>query len=65
MPEINVEILPDGQVKISVEGAKGSECVDLTRFLEEALGEVQTRDFTPDYYQTEEKESIKVGEGGD
>jgi len=64
MPEINVEILPNGEVKISVSGAKGSQCTDMTRFLEEALGEVQEREFTPEYYEGEVKDDVTVG-GGD
>ena len=64
MPEINVEILPNGEVKISVKGAKGSQCIEMTRFLEEALGEVNERDFTAEYYEAEEKENVTVG-GGD
>lgn len=64
MPEINVEILPNGEVKISVTGAKGNQCTEMTRFLEEALGEVQDREFTPEYYQTEDKVDVTVG-GGD
>ena len=64
MAEINVEILPNGEVKISVNGAKGSQCTEMTRFLEEALGEVQEREFTAEYYENQVDENITVG-GGD
>ena len=65
MPEIQVEILPNGEVKISVKGAKGSQCMELTRFLEEALGEVSERELTTEYYETEEKADVTVGKSGD
>ena len=65
MPEIQVEILPNGEVKISVKGAKGSQCLEMTRFLEEALGEVAERELTTEYYETEEKADVTVGKSGD
>lgn len=64
MPDIKIEIMPDGQVKLEVEGAKGSECMDLTRFLEEALGEVTARELTSDYYETTQAEVVEVGGDG-
>ena len=36
--EIQVEIMPDGTLQISVKGVKGNACLDITRDLEKALG---------------------------
>ena len=36
--EIQVEIMPDGTLQISVKGVKGNACLDITRDLEQALG---------------------------
>ena len=65
MPEITIEISKEGKVQISVDGAKGSECMDITRFLEEALGEVEAREFTSEYYETDVRETVSVGGSSD
>lgn len=39
--EIEVTISPSGEVSLRPRGAKGSDCVELTRALEEAVGEVK------------------------
>ena len=38
--EVFVEITTEGEVEISVKGAKGSDCHDLTRNIENALGTI-------------------------
>ena len=51
--EIQVEIMPDGSLQISVKGVKGSACLDITRDLEQALGgNVITREMSPDAYES-------------
>lgn len=49
--ELEITIGADGKVNIKVAGAKGGKCLDITRPLEEALGEVKVREMTPEYYQ--------------
>ena len=61
MPDITIEIAKDGSVQITVDGAKGAKCVDITRFLEDALGEVAARELTAEYYETEVEETVNVG----
>jgi len=61
--EITIEIDKSGKVNVSVEGAKGAKCVDITRFLEEALGEVAAREFTAEYFEEEVTETVSVGGG--
>ncbi len=51
--ELEITIDADGKVTIKVAGAKGGQCLDITKPLEEALGEVKEREFTPEYYQTQ------------
>ncbi len=62
--DIVIEIGPDGEVQISVEGVAGGDCLDFTKFLEDELGEVTERTHTSEYYQEEEEveEQIKVGQ---
>ena len=49
MEEITVEISPSGDVKISVKGVKGKSCKELTKKLEEALGDVKESKTTREY----------------
>ena len=62
--DIVINIDPDGGVTIKVEGVAGGGCLDFTKFLEEELGEVTSREHTSEYYQEEEAETtvIKAGE---
>ncbi len=53
--EIEIIIAPNGEVTIQVHGVKGMACLDLTRALEEALGnEILARDMLPAAYATDE-----------
>jgi len=59
--EIEVVIKPDGSVTFEVKCAKGPSCMDLTRALEESLGEVVEQERTPEFYQeVEEVEQIRL-----
>ena len=48
--ELEIVISPQGKVQIEVKGVQGSGCTDLTRSIEEALGEVDKRTFKAEYY---------------
>lgn len=52
--ELEITISPSGEVSITVRGVKGKKCLELTAFLEEELGQITSRELTPDYYQPEE-----------
>ena len=41
----------DGKVTIKVKGAKGDECLGMSKPFEEALGEVEKRTHTPEFYE--------------
>jgi hypothetical protein len=51
-PHIEVIVLPTGDIAIDAVGFKGADCEKATRFLEEALGSVATRNKKPEYSQT-------------
>ena len=51
MQTINVDIAPDGSVKIDAVGFSGPDCEQATRFLEEALGDVTDKHHKPEYHQ--------------
>ena len=61
--EIDIEITADGEVKLTVRGAPGGECLELTKALEEALGLVTDRQMTSEYYQqpVDAEKVVKVG----
>lgn len=60
---ITFTIDENGEVKIEVKGAPGEDCMKLTKEIEEALGLVEDRSMTSEYYQQEEQK-IEVGTGG-
>ena len=49
---IKFSIKQDGTVTEKVEGVRGNVCEDITRVLEDKLGDVLIREHTPEYYQT-------------
>ena len=59
---ISFTIDKNGGITITVDGAPGTSCTDLTKELEEALGVVIDRQFTQEYYEeAEERLTIKLG----
>ncbi len=53
MEQIEITIGKDGKVKFHVQGAKGQKCLDLTKPLELALGTVEERHKTAEFYAGE------------
>jgi hypothetical protein len=64
LQEIEVFIDKDGQVRVEVRGVKGTQCLELTRTLEEALGgQVLVREMRPEAYDPQPEalpETIQV-----
>ncbi len=52
MQRIIFRIDQDGNVVEEVDGAPAGTCIDITKNIEDKLGNVQTRTFKPEYYQT-------------
>lgn len=50
--ELEIVITPSGDVQINVNGIKGDKCLDLTKSLEQALGETVQRTLKPEYYES-------------
>jgi hypothetical protein len=50
---VNVIIHPDGRVEIQVCGVKGESCLEVTKAVEEALGNKVKRELTSEMYETE------------
>lgn len=49
--ELEITIDASGQVSIKVAGAKGGKCLDITKPIEEALGQVKVRQMSAEYYE--------------
>ena len=51
--KIEIELLftPDGQVRLETRGLKGKTCLEETEALEKALGQVEGRTRTSEFYQ--------------
>jgi hypothetical protein len=54
--EIDVFISPDGTVKVEVRGVKGTQCINVTKRLEELLGsQVVERTHTGEFDEAEQE----------
>jgi hypothetical protein len=61
--EIQFTIDDEGNVSIAVKGVAGAECERITREIEEALGIVQSRERTSEFYIAQEAhDGVKLGE---
>lgn len=62
--EIDIQITPEGEVKLVVRGAPGGACLELTRALEEELGIVVDREKTSEFYQQPAtvQDEVKIGD---
>ncbi|HBJ38588.1 MAG TPA: hypothetical protein DDZ51_28325 [Planctomycetaceae bacterium] len=57
MKTIDVIVAPDGSSRIQTNGFTGSQCKEASRFLEQALGTVQSEQLTADFYRTQSTET--------
>jgi hypothetical protein len=49
--EIEIEVLPDGTIRMNTHGLKGSKCDEELRPIERALGKVKDHSRTKEYYE--------------
>jgi len=54
---IDVIVAPDGSSRVQTNGFTGSQCKEASRFLEQALGTVQSEQLTGDFYRTQSTET--------
>lgn len=47
---IEVVVSPTGETTVQTKGFVGGDCVQASRFLEDALGETTTNRLTPEFY---------------
>ena len=59
---IEVIVMPDGQMIIDAVGFKGAACDKATRFLEEALGQIASKQRKPAYNERNQtKHQQRIG----
>lgn len=51
MQELEITIDKNGRVQVAVKGVRGAGCHALTKDLEEAIGTVEERNYTAEYYE--------------
>lgn len=57
--ELEITISENGEVGINVLGAKGKNCMNITKDLEDALGLVTNREMKSSYYEQEDDNRIR------
>lgn len=51
MQELEITIDREGRVQVAVRGVKGEGCLALTKNIEDAVGTVEEREYTAEYYE--------------
>lgn len=51
MKELEITIDKEGRVQVAVHGVHGGECIGLTKKIENAVGTVEEREYTAEYYE--------------
>lgn len=64
LQSITYLISPQGKVTIEVQGAQGKSCMDISRRVMEALGESESTELKPEYYQGTNDEYLQNFSGG-
>lgn len=50
-PEFEIEIRPNGEVKVLVKGVSGQQCMSYADLLVEIVGKEKSRERTAEYYE--------------
>jgi len=51
--ELEVVLLPDGEVELVTHGVKGKRCIDYVKALVQAVGRVKSSEKTAEFYEEE------------
>ena len=60
MPQVIIDITPEGETTIDAQGFQGAQCSDATRAIENALGTTAKDAKKPEYSQTKTTTSHKA-----
>ena len=62
--DIDITITKKGEVHIEVKGIDGTRCLDITKDIEEELGEVLKKEKTSEYYKEVNETGINIKDQG-
>jgi hypothetical protein len=51
MQELEITIDREGRVQVAARGVKGGDCLGLTKNIENAVGTVEEREYTAEFYE--------------
>lgn len=51
MQELEITIDREGRVQVAVRGVKGEGCTGITKNIENAVGKIEERRYTAEYYE--------------
>ncbi len=58
--EFEIEIRPNGEVKVLVKGVQGRQCLAYADLLAEIVGQEKSRELTSEYYEQEQEVLIRA-----
>lgn len=61
--ELDIEILPNGEIKVHVQGMKGKSCDEVVKIFEQEIGEIKDVQRTSEYYEPEPDVGIHIRDG--
>lgn len=56
--EIEIEIMPNGEVKVEIRGIKGKKCVTYAKQIANIVGKIKEEKFTNEFYEPESEVGI-------
>ncbi len=58
--EFEITIAPDGAVEVHVKGYKGKSCLEVMKMFEQAVGVLESRQETSEFYEPDEKVQLNI-----
>jgi hypothetical protein len=58
--ELDIHVLPNGEIKVDVKGARGKKCLSYMNIFEKVIGYVRTKNLKAEYYEPEPKTKIDL-----
>ena len=59
MQELEITIDRNGRMQVAVRGTRGEGCLLLSKNFENAVGRVEEREYTPEYYEQSEDLAVR------
>jgi hypothetical protein len=57
---IEIEIRPDGEVKVHIQGAKGRQCLKYAELFKQIVGVVKQQEMTHEFYEPEPRVALNL-----